>query len=196
MRNYFKAFKIFDGHVLARRIYHEAPDDVFELIILKCTGNGAGSLNAFRFVNKRLKQVAESCATKLMTRMRPEDVNDEACRKESFPNDALLRRCKKIRHLISMGEGVKNLTSLSDCSDLINLTVILGSNLQSFEGCPNGIKDLFVGFGIELKSLAGLEGCVALQSIMFLAACSFSISDLSPLTNCKMMSKLLKLIHH
>jgi len=53
---------------LLRQIYHEAPDDVFELIVSHCCqlneyGWGLGGLNAFRLANKRLKQVVDSCTT-------------------------------------------------------------------------------------------------------------------------------------
>ena len=60
--------------------YHEAPDDVFEfeLIVLKCLRYmmlevyddiwGMGGLNSFRLANNRLKQVIESCTTRLTNR--------------------------------------------------------------------------------------------------------------------------------
>jgi hypothetical protein len=45
---------------LLRQVYHEAPDDVFELILSLCCqvvgeGWGLGGLNAFRLANKRLR---------------------------------------------------------------------------------------------------------------------------------------------
>ena len=62
----------FERLSLLRQVYHEAPDDVFELIVSKCCqfdkyGWGLGGFNAFRLANKRLKQVAESCTLPLNT---------------------------------------------------------------------------------------------------------------------------------
>jgi hypothetical protein len=50
------------------RIYHEAPDDVFELILSNCGEvdnwvHGRGGLNALRLANERCKRVVESCTT-------------------------------------------------------------------------------------------------------------------------------------
>jgi hypothetical protein len=55
---------------LLRQVYHEAPDDVFELIVSLCCqvyggGWGLGGLNAFRLANKRLEQVVESCTSQI-----------------------------------------------------------------------------------------------------------------------------------
>ena len=59
----------FECHSLLRQLYNEAPDDVFELIVSKCTClGGTGGLNALRLANKRCKQVVESCTTKLTNR--------------------------------------------------------------------------------------------------------------------------------
>ena len=58
---------------LLRQVYHEAPDDVFELIVSKSSDIYCrGGLNAFRLANKRLKRVVESCTTKL-TNLQIED---------------------------------------------------------------------------------------------------------------------------
>ena len=61
----------FEHLPLLRQVYHEAPDDVFELIASNCSGiYGRGGLNASRLANKSLKQVVESCTTKLTNRHR------------------------------------------------------------------------------------------------------------------------------
>ena len=51
---------------LLRQVYHEAPNDAFELIITEGSRRwGIGGLNFFRLANKRLKKVVESCSTRL-----------------------------------------------------------------------------------------------------------------------------------
>ena len=84
----------FETKVAARRVYHEAPDDVFELIVLQLPdvdeyGFGNGGLNALRLVSKRCMRVVESVATRLTHKARTAD---------SLPA-AALKRCKKIQHI-------------------------------------------------------------------------------------------------
>ena len=72
----------FKGLSLLRQVYHEAPDDVFELIVSMCcklneNGWGLGGLNAFRLANKRLKQVVESCTTMITNELE----DDGECRR-------------------------------------------------------------------------------------------------------------------
>jgi hypothetical protein len=52
------------------RIYHEAPNDIMELIVMLLStfddyGRGKGGMNVLRLVSKRLMLVVESCATRL-----------------------------------------------------------------------------------------------------------------------------------
>ena len=63
----------FEHLSILRQVYHEAPDDVFELIVSKCSdmyedGLSMGGLNAARLANKRLMKVVESCTTRLTNR--------------------------------------------------------------------------------------------------------------------------------
>jgi Leucine-rich repeat (LRR) protein len=59
--------------------------------------------------------------------------------------------------------------------------------IKSLEGCPNGLKSLYVDYGFWLKSLEPLSACKKLEIIKI----SFiKISDLSPLSSCKRLKKL------
>ena len=77
------------------RVYHEAPDDVFELIVSICSkvvhGWGLGGLNAFRLANKRLKQIVESCTT-VLTNEQKEDGPD------ALPI-LMIQRCRKVKEI-------------------------------------------------------------------------------------------------
>jgi hypothetical protein len=115
------AMQAFETKVAARRVYHEAPNDVFKPIVLPLSdvdadGYGKGGSNALRLVSKRCMQVVESVATRL------------TCKgyADSLPLD-VLKRCKRIEHI--------------KCYDL-----------NSLEGCPDGLKSLYIGYG-ELSSL-------------------------------------------
>jgi hypothetical protein len=78
---------------LLRQIYHEALDDVFELIVSKCCqldeyGLGLGGLNAFRLANKRFEKVVESCTTRLTN-------PQEADGPDSLPL-SIIQKCRRI----------------------------------------------------------------------------------------------------
>ena len=148
------------GEIDLSRIYHEAPDDIMELIVFKSSvvdekGIGRGGMNVLRLVCKRLMRVVESCATRLtnLTNGGP----------ESLP--LALRRCLRIEHIRSYSR-----------------------NLRSLEGCPNGLKSLYIDDGRSLESLEPLRGCTELESLEIWTA--RDISDLSPLASCTMIKKL------
>ena len=133
-----------------RQVYHEAPDDVFELIVSKCSdidgnGSGRGGLNSFRLASKRLKQVVESCTTKLINRQR-EDGPD------SLPIP-IIQRCGRI-------EEIK----------------CLSRNLRSLEGCPDGLKKLFIGNATHLSDLSPLASCSMMKSLIIMKS---SITDIT-----------------
>ena len=59
----------FEIKVAACRVYHEAPDDVFELIVMLLSDvneirRGNGGLNNLKLVSKRCLRVVESVATR------------------------------------------------------------------------------------------------------------------------------------
>ena len=172
---------------LLRQVYHEAPDDVLELIVSKCfkldeDDIGRGGLNAFRLANKRLQQVAESCTTKL-TNWQKEDGPD------SLPIH-VIKRCGRLEEI--------------NCDN---------NNLRSLEGCPDGLKRLVVGNTSHLSDLSPLASCIKLEvlyidrkhedsSITEISAVSSiplleefcirksSIKDLSPLSSCPILKRL------
>ena len=81
---------------------------------------------------------------------------------ESLP--LALRRCMRIEHIRSYSR-----------------------NLRSLEGCPNGLKSLYID-GSSLQSLEPLNGCTELESLVISNPCR--ISDLSPLASCTRIKKL------
>jgi Leucine-rich repeat (LRR) protein len=152
------AIQEMDARVLGHRLYHEAPNDVFELIVLIFSdmdqfGWGMGGLNVLRQVSKRCMQVVESVATRLTCK---------SDRNVSLPV-AALNRCKRIEHIKSDG-------------------------LTSLEGCPDGLKSLFVKDGGSLKSMEPLSACKELENLDF--AYAPHISDLSPLVSCTRLKML------
>ena len=177
----------FEHLPLLRQVYHEAPDDVFELIVSKCSdvydhGWGWGGLNAFRLANKRLKRVVESCTTVLANRQY-EDGPD------SLPIPSI-QRCGRIEKI-----------------------VCYSSNLRSLEGRPDGLKRLWIGYATHLSNLSPLASCLMMKSLVIWdssitditvvssmpllgeftcrkAAGGPSIKDLSPLFSCPRLKEL------
>ena len=90
-------------------------------------------------------------------------VNTKGDGPESFP--LALRRCRRIGHI--------------RCNSY---------DLKSLEGCPDGIKSLYIGDGESLHSLEPLRGCNQLESLEIWQSCQ--ISDLSPLNACTRLKKL------
>ena len=174
----------FERLPLLRQVYHEAPDDVFELIVSKCSEYGLawGYLNALRLANKRLKQVVESCTT-VLTNRQYEDGPD------SLPIP-IIQRCGRIE-------------KITCCS----------RNLRSLEGCPDGLKKLFIGNAPHLSNLSPLASCSMMKSLIIMnssitditvvssmpllevfscqkAAGRPSIKDLTPLSSCPRLKEL------
>ena len=105
IKKLYAMLRVFKRLPLLRQVYHEAPDDVFELIVSECCDLdgrwGRGGLNAFRLANRRLKQVVESCTTRL-TNDNEEDGPD------SLPIPIIQRcgRIDKIRCLRPLPTGL------------------------------------------------------------------------------------------
>ena len=157
------AMQAFETKLAACRFYHEAPDDVFEMIVLQFPdlseedGHlvGKGGLNVLRLVSKRCLRVVESVATRL-THMDYAGAN-------SLPA-ALLDRCKRIEHI--------------RCDSLCSL-----------EGCPVGLKSLVIRYGDSMTTLQPLSVCKDLDILEIVYAPD--ISDLSPLSSCTRLKKLI-----
>ena len=115
------------------QIYHEAPDDVFELIILACSNVEddddwkPGNFNALRLANKRCKQVIESCTTRLVYL-----VGDGP---ESLPIP-IIQRCGRMDEIRCWSH-----------------------NLRSLEGCPEELVTLVIGEAPHLSDLSPLASC-------------------------------------
>ena len=168
-----------------QRIYHDAPDDVFELIISlsinEDSNMGKGGLNGFRLVNKRLKRVVESCTTRLQLFRGggPDSLRTP-----------LIERCGRLEEII-----------------------ISGPNLRSLEGCPDGLQMIFIGYAPYLSDLSPLASCSKMQDLMIshssitdisvvssmpkleVFSCQKkgelpSIKDLSPLSSCSLLRDL------
>ena len=147
---------------LLRQVYHEAPDDVFELIVSEFSlqldlhenerGHsrwGKGGLNSLRLANKRLKQVVESCTTRL-TNEQKEDGPD------SLPIP-IIKRCGRIEVIRCVSH-----------------------NLRSLEGCPDGLTHLWIGNAPHLSDLSPLKSCSRMENLRITNS---SITDISAVTS-------------
>ena len=142
--------------VAARRLYHEAPNDVFELFVMLLSdvdklyiyGRGVEGLNVLRLVSKRCLRVVESVATRL--------TSDGYV--ETLPV-VVINRCSRIEHIRCRGE------------------------VRSLEGCPFGLKSLHIAYGSRVGSLEPLSACKGLETLEIDDA--YEIFDLSPLSACK-----------
>jgi hypothetical protein len=174
-----------------RRVYHLAPDDVFEKIVSICMSweKARCGKSIFKLVNKRLAltiQGLEERATRLTE-------IDEPFYQELGPKMLPvngLKRCKMI-------ERIK-------CS---------GTNLRSLKGCPDRLKHILIGHAHLISDLSHLASCskmeslmvadsvikdisaVASMSILEVFACTKheegpSISLISPLSSCLKLSHL------
>ena len=169
----------FDRRAAARRVYHEAPNDVFELIVLQFPnvdedGWGEGGLNALRLVSKRCLRVVESVATRLAHSDNP----------ESLPL-ASVNRCKRIEHI-----RCNRLKSLEGCPDeLKSLFIRQGQYLESLEplsACKE-LEILKIRHAERISVLFPLLSCKRLKK---LELGSPFIKDLSPLCQCPDLEEL------
>jgi Leucine-rich repeat (LRR) protein len=128
-------------------------------------------------------RVAESQTTSISAILK-----SAAMQQESFPLDILIR-CHKVRLVVTAGQNVTSLASLTGCTTALeDLMIFYGEEIESLEGTPSQMKVLYVGLGRSLKSLVGLEACLSLGSLVL--KCQSSISDLTPLAACTMLTTL------
>jgi hypothetical protein len=138
------------------RIYHEAPNDVFELIVSLCSEDRrsvleyglwkSGGLNPFRLTNKRCKRVVDSCTNQLSNRQKGDGP-------DLLPIP-IIQSCRRIE------------------------TIILGHScsLKSLEGCPFQLKMLDVGFAPYLSDLSPLASCSKMEKLQMRDS---SVTDIS-----------------
>ena len=166
------AIQAFEIKVAARRLYHEAPDDVFEMIVTTLsdvdqTGKGKGGLNVLRLVSKRCLRVVESVATRLTGRG---DVR-------TLPV-VVINRCKRIEHIRCGG-----VDSLEGCPDgLKSLIISDGSSLESLEplsACKE-LETLEIIQAHLISDLSPLSLCTRLKKLKIKWS---NVTDLSPLSS-------------
>ena len=182
------AMQEFEIKVAARRFYHEAPNDVFELFVrlfseVRVTdvdeyGRARGGLNILRLVSKRCLQVVDSVATRLTGE------GDF----EALPV-AALNRCKRIELIACFA-----LKSLEGCPDgLKSLHIVDGSSLESLEplsamlSACKGLKNLFIEFAPYISDLSPLSSCASLKKLIIKYS---KVTDLSPLSAMTLLEEL------
>jgi len=159
--------------VVARRIYHQGPPDLLELIIRHCKDRPPlrrwmDGLNELRLVSKRCKQAVHAVSTKLrfVPVYRPPP---------SVCLPGALKECNKIESITF--EPIPSSTSIPI--------------FTSLEGCPASLKELRVvlswEFHLKLSDLSPLSSCALLEKVTLEGT---SIKDLSPLSSCQALTSL------
>ena len=188
------------------RIYHEAPDDIFELIMKKfMTRWGTRSLNVWRLVDKRFKILAESYTTRHYCT----DIHHP----EVLPF-AVFQRCRKIDYLECMSQNLRTLEGINLLPRLRSV-VIEGNSVSSLEPLRNcsALDTLSILKGRMVTDLSPLASCSMMEELkiggssitdisavasMPLLKCFYcqkgpgrpSIKDLSPLSSCPRLKTL------
>ena len=159
-------------------IYHEAPDQIIELIVSRCSdidqyGQKRGGLNNLRLASKRLKRMVESCATRLSS----SGWNGPT----SIPMGL-----ERIEHIESNSHFLE---SLEGCPDGLKSLKIEGRPLKSLEPlrrCTQMESFLILG-GTETSDLSPLITCTRLKT---LGISSSLVTDLSPLLSMPLLEIL------
>lgn len=172
---------------LLRRAYHEAPNDVLELILSKCSqvdfkGWGSGGLNAFRLANRRLKLVIESFATILTNQLRDNGP-------ESLPIP-IIQRCRRIEIINSLSH---NLMTLEGCSIRLRMLWIAEADLSDLS--PLAFCSAMTDLQLYNCPVTDISAVASLTNLKVFwcrkRAPGPSIKDLSPLSSCLRLTKLL-----
>ena len=192
--------------IVLRQIYHEAPDDVFELVLslFSDSDDGMGGLNILRLVNKRLRRVVESCTTRLRSskgsdgpdslptglHARCKRIEDISC----FSwNLTLLDGCPaRLKRLHLDGENLTSLDPLSACILIEKIEIYRAtriSDLSPLRACKNLTRLLIDGS--QVTDLAPLSLLLLLEVLSVQKGIGLpSISDLSPLSSCSRLREL------
>ena len=160
------AMQAFETNVAARRLYHEAPNDVFELFVMLLSdvneeGVGKGGLNVWRLVSRRCLQAVESFASRLTL------TNDV----RKLPCDAI-KRCRKIEHIRVLVRHVNE-------------------PIESLEGVPADLKSLIIEGYFSKTSLGPLSICKNLEVLQFDTDYISNLSDISSLASCTKLKRLI-----
>ena len=195
--------------VVARRIYHQGPPDLLEVIIRHCKETPwpwMSMWNELRLVSKRCKQAVHAMSTKLRfipVSRPPSSVSLpgalKGCNKiESITFDypygepifTSLEGCpaslKELRVALSWEFykrlKLSDLSPLSSCAMLekVTLTGTSIKDLSPLASCPN-LKDVNLCGNSELNDLSPLSSCAMLEKV---ALADTSITNLSPLASC------------
>ena len=163
-----------DSQIFTHRFYHEAPDDVFVMLLSDMGeyGWGNGGFNNLRLVSKRCLRVVESVATRLTYK--------EQDGQNSLPISTL-QQCKRIEHIRCDSE---NLSSLEGCPDGLESLVIKGKCIRSLaqlSACAK-LKSLEMDQTNWVSDISPLSSCANLQKIIFWDSVVIDLTPLSSLT--------------
>ena len=147
--------------ILCSCIYHEAPDDIMEHIISMFSDCDEWGGNGGMNALRLVSKRLMHAVEACATRLTNEKRDDGL---ESLPI-TLLKRCKRIEH------------------------ITCDSRLSSLEGCPAGLKSLWIRSGALLQSLEPFSVCIGLENL-FISSDATCIFDLSPLATCTRLKKL------
>jgi Leucine-rich repeat (LRR) protein len=167
-----------ETNLFLSRIYHEAPNDVFELMVSKFS-NGWGGMNELRLVNKRCMRAVMSCATRLSC------LRIAIAELEAFPRWSIDMEHGRIQHILC-----NCLKSLDGCpKGLKSLDIGFSRSIRSLEplrGCEE-LEVLVIQQGLCIFDLNPLA---SLTKIKKLIVGNSQVSDLSPLSSMSLLAEL------
>ena len=171
----------------------------------KCSDKWGGSLNVFRLVNKRCKQVVESCTTKLTNRQVQDGPDslpvalDERCRRI----DQIRCGSHNLRSLEGCPNGLKrldigfaphlsDLSPLASCSmmECLEIGVSSVTDISVVSSMP--LLEVFIcgkePGGSSMRDISPLSSCLRLKSLNLNG--NSELKDLSPLSACTALEEL------
>ena len=170
-----------ERRIVLRRIYHEAPDDIMELIVKLFSdvdedGWAGGGMNVLRLVGKRLMRVVESCATRL-TQLKYNGP-------ETLPLS--LRRCQRIEHIRCDSRKLKSLEGCPDGLKSLDINGRLLESLEPLRGCSQ-LESLYIEYASQIADLSPLNACTRLKALNV----DYShVSDISVLSSVPLLEEL------
>ena len=162
------------------RIYHEAPNDVLELILSQTSGwlgKAGGGLNIFRLVNKRIKELVENCCNRVLWKAEhaPAPIS-------SFPSK-LFERTTRLKLLSCDSPNLERLDGLPRSLQELH---IMGQGVSSLDplttSCPN-LNQVLISLGRSLTDASPLRRCRNLKHLFVMNSRITDLSFLSHLPN-------------